>query len=56
MNFRIKQEEGFYFAEYRYWGVWLFLKGSYSKNIEDTREACKRFAKYPKGIVESFKL
>ena len=54
MKFRIKKEDGLYFAEYKQGFFWWFLSGSVSKNIERTRKACEQFEK-PK-IVEKFKL
>ena len=54
MKFRIKKEDGLYFAEYKWKSSWWFISGSVSKDIEKTREACKKFEK-PK-IVEKFRL
>ena len=54
MKFRIKKEDGLYFAEYKQGLFWWFLSGSVSKNIEITKRACEQFEK-PK-IIEKFKL
>lgn len=58
MKFRIKKEDGLYFAEYKQGFFWWFISGSVSKEIERTREACKQFVKtYEKTkIVEKFEL
>lgn len=54
MKFRIKKEDGLYFAEYKQMFFWWFVSGSVSRNIETTRKACKEFER-PK-IVERFKV
>lgn len=54
MKFRIKKEDGIYFAEYRWFFSWWFVSGSVSRNIEITRKACMEFER-PK-IVERFKV
>ena len=54
MKFRIKKEDGLYFAEYKTLFVWWFVSGSVSKDIEKTREACRNFKRV--RIIESFKL
>ena len=54
MKFRIKKEDGLYFAEYKWMFSWWFVSGSVSRNIEITKAACGVFER-PK-IVEKFKL
>ena len=58
MKFRIKKEDGLYFAEYKNKFCWWFVSDSVSKDIEKTREACKQFIKtFEKNkIVERFEL
>ena len=58
MKFRIKKEDGQYFAEYKDKFGWRYVSGSVSSDIEKTREECRQFAKtYEKPrIVERFKL
>ena len=52
MKFRIRKEDNLYFAEYKSWGRWWFVSGSFSKNIEDTRKACEE---YKNRLVENNK-
>lgn len=54
MKFRIKKEDGMYYAEYKRIFWWHFVSDSASRNIENTREACRKFEK-PR-IVEVFRL
>ena len=54
MKFRIRKEDGLYCAEYKWLFLWWFISGSWSADIEKTREACRQFEK-PK-IIEKFKL
>jgi len=54
MKFRIKKEDGLYFAEYKWMFSWWFVSGSVSRNIEKTRESCRRFEKTK--VIEKFKL
>ena len=54
MKFRIKKEDGLYFAEYKRFFFWWYIPGSVSRNIETARDACKNFER-PK-VVETFSL
>ena len=54
MKFRIRKENGLYFAEYKWMFLWLYIYGSISKDIEQTRKACMDFGQ--SKIVESFEL
>lgn len=56
MKFRIiKENDGLYFAEYKFLLFWYYVEGSSSFHIEETRRACRRFKSNDK-VVESFKL
>ena len=54
MKFRIKKENGLYLAEHKWMFMWWYIAGSISKDIEETREACRRFER--SKVVESFEL
>jgi hypothetical protein len=59
MKFRIKKEDGLYFAEYKEIFYWYYVSGSISRDIEKTRKACRRFKDErfeKKKIVENFEL
>ena len=54
MKFRIKKENGIYFAEYKKWFFWWFVSDSVSYDINKTRDACKKFE--TTKIIERFEL
>ena len=58
MKFRIRKEDGLYCAEYKNGFFWWYVKGSWSRNIEDARKACEEYKeKYENNkIVEVFEL
>ena len=58
MKFRITKEDGLYSAEYRSGFLWWYVSNSVSRDIEETRKACKLFmeSRGKPNVVESFKL
>lgn len=59
MKFRIKKEDGIYFAERKSMFSWWHVSGSASRNIQQTRQACKdevRRRSERAKIIEKFKI
>ena len=59
MKFRIRKEDGLYCAEYKSGFSWWYVKGSWSRTIEEARKACEEYKNMTSEnnkIVEVFEL